>query len=78
METFNEKRNRMEEKTLLERHYTSKCLFLILKTTKTIRSIKKEDLGTKKNLLKINFMLIKYLGRSYKLNPRENLTQTRI
>lgn len=48
METFNEKRNRMEEKTLLERHYTSKCLFLILKTTKTIRSIKKEDLGTKK------------------------------
>lgn len=77
METFNEKRNRMEEKNLLQRHYTCKCLFLILKTTKTIRSIKWEDLDTKK-LLKINLMLIRKLQRSCKLNPRGNLTQTRI
>lgn len=48
MKTFNEKRNTMEEKNLLQRHYTFKCLFLILKTTKTIRSIKWGDLDTKK------------------------------
>lgn len=37
-------------KKSLWRHYTFKYLFLILKTTETIRSIKHEDLDTKKSI----------------------------